>query len=81
MVAVGSVEAAFKLPWGAWGVWWEVGGSYHPRESWMPEHRAHPDWSPFLRILSAEQSSDKACFADIKKKKHPAPFRGRHLWK
>ena len=60
------------------GGWrWEVGGNYQPPEFWMPEHMADPDWNPFLRIVSAEQSSDKACFADIKKRNtHPLSMSG-----
>lgn len=53
-----------------------MGGSYHPPEFWMPEHMADPDWNPFLRIVSAEQSSDKACFADIKKRNTHPPYMG-----
>lgn len=52
-----------------------MGGDYHPTEFWMPEHMADPDWNPFLRIVSAEQSSDKACFADVKKRNtHALPW-------
>lgn len=42
----------------------------------MPEHMADLDWNPFPRIVSAEQSNDKACFADIKKRNTHPPYMG-----
>lgn len=41
-----------------------------PTELLTPEGVAHPNWTPVLGTLSAEQGGDKACFDDFKKRKN-----------
>lgn len=55
------------LPWEGWGVG-RVAAA--PTELLTPEGVAHPNWTPVLGTLSAEQGGDKACFDDFKKRKN-----------
>ena len=72
MVAVRTTKAALQLLGRGVG---QLPPPPPPLELRMPEHVAHPNWNPFPGILSAEQGSDKACFADFKEK-NSAPSMG-----